>query len=459
MRILEERCLGIALEQAVIVWYNSAPIWRALLMPKFRYVAMDSKGTETEGVLDAESQSKAVAMIRVRGLFPTRVVELAGATQRRGAQALRADSGQAGGRRLGIEIRLPRFLTGRVKPKHLMVLTRQLSTLISAGLPLLRGLRVLLRQEKKGALREALNGMSEAVESGSTFSEALSQYPKIFDKLFVNMVKAGEAGGVLDVVLNRLAEFMEKAERIKGRVRSAMIYPIVVLAAALSILTFLLINVIPKFADIFKEMLSDRALPALTQFVINVSYTVAHRGIYFVVAIILVVVLLRLWRRTDTGRYMLDKVKLKWPVFGALFAKTAIARFSRTLGTLMASGVPILQALNIVRDTSGNEVVASAIQHVHDNVKEGENMSGPLEASGVFPGMVVSMVDVGEETGALPEMLLKIADNYDDEVDRAVEGLTSIIEPVLIIFLALVIGTIVIAMFVPLITLIGEMAK
>jgi len=428
-------------------------------MPKFKYVAMDSKGMETEGVLDAENQSKAVAVIRSKGFFPTRVVELAGATQRKAPQALRANSGQAGNKGLGIEIRMPRFLTGRVKPKHLMVLTRQLSTLISAGLPLLRGLKILLRQEKKGALREALNGMGEAVNSGSTFSEALSQYPKIFDKLFVNMVKAGEAGGVLDVVLSRLAEFMEKAERIKSRVRSAMIYPIVVLVAALSILTFLLINVIPKFADIFKDLLGDRALPPLTRFVINISYIVAHRGIYFIVVIILMVVFTRLWRRTDTGRYMLDKVKLKWPVFGALFAKTAIARFSRTLGTLMNSGVPILQALNIVRDTSGNEVVARAIQHVHDNVKEGENMSGPLEASGVFPGMVVSMVDVGEETGALPEMLLKIADNYDNEVDRAVEGLTSIIEPVLIIFLALIIGTIVIAMFVPLITLIGEMAQ
>jgi len=345
----------------------------------------------------------------------------------------------------------------KVKPKQLMVLTRQLATLVQAGLPLLRGLRILLKQEKNTTLREALGGMGEAVEGGSTFSEALSQYPHIFDKLFVNMVKAGEAGGVLDVVLVRLAEFMEKAERVKNKVKSAMVYPIVVLIVALGITSFLMISVIPKFKEIFKDLLEGKSLPALTQFVINVS-TVFQKGWpYMIVTVVLVVAGAKAVRRTEAGRFYLDKFQLKLPLFGQLFIKTAVARFARTLSTLLTSGVPILQALNIVRDTSGNEVVAKAIQQVHDSVKERDNMSMPLEASGVFPVMVVSMVDVGEETGALPEMLGRIADTYEDEVDRTVDALTSVIEPIMIVFLAVIVGTIVIAMFVPMIKIIGEL--
>jgi type IV pilus assembly protein PilC len=331
-------------------------------------------------------------------------------------------------------ITLPKLFRARVKPKSLMVFTRQLATLVQAGLPLLRGLRILLKQEKNSALREALSGMGEAVEGGSTFSEALAQYPNIFDKLFVNMIKAGEAGGVLDVVLVRLAEFMEKAERLKNKVKSAMVYPIVVLIFAVGITSFLMIGVIPKFKAIFDDLLEGKGgLPALTQFVINVSNAIQHGWPYIIAAIVILVIAAKMIRRTEGGRFYLDKFKLKVPLFGQLTIKTAVARFARTLGTLMTSGVPVLQALNIVRDTSGNEVVARAIQQVHDSVKEGDNMSMPLEASGVFPVMVVSMVDVGEETGALPEMLARIADTYEDEVDRTVEALTSIIEPIMII--------------------------
>ncbi|MBN1556507.1 MAG: type II secretion system F family protein, partial [Lentisphaerae bacterium] len=275
--------------------------------------------------------------------------------------------------------------------------------------------------------------------------------------LYVNMVRAGEAGGVLDVVLGRLAEFMEKAERIKNRVRSAMVYPIVVLIAAMGILTFMLVKVIPKFEEIFADLLGGGELPALTQFVLNISMTVKNHGIMVVIVIAGIVVALKLLSRLHSGRKVLDRVKLRIPIFGGLLSKTAVGRVTRTLGTLMSSGVPVLQALNIVRDTAGNSVIAGAIQQVHDNVKEGENMAMPLEASGVFPGMVVSMVDVGEETGALPEMLIRIADTYDDEVDNAVEGMTSIIEPILIVFLAVIIGTIVVAMFVPLISVIGQL--
>jgi len=415
---------------------------------------MDSKGAETEGVLEAESQSQALSLIRGKGFYPTRVVALT-----EGRRAPAAAGAKASGKGLSMELKMPSFLVGRVKAKQLMVVTRQLATLVDAGVPLLRGLRILLKQEKNAQLRDAFTGLGDAVESGSTFSEALAQYPKIFDRLFVNMVKAGEAGGVLELVLNRLAEFMEKAEKIKNKIKSAMTYPIVVMVAAVSILVFMLTNVIPKFKEIFEDLLEGRALPPLTQFVINVSEFVGKRGLFILGGIVVVVVLARIWRQTAMGRYMLDKLKLKSPVIGPLFSKTAIARLARTLGTLMSSGVPVLQALNIVRDTAGNEVIANAIQRVHDAVKEGETMAAPLEASGVFPGMVVSMVDVGEETGALPDMLLKIADNYDDEVDAAVEGLTSIIEPILIIFLAIVIGTIVIAMFVPLISIISQMSQ
>ena len=423
-------------------------------MPKFRYVAMDSKGSETEGVLDAESQSQAISMIRSQGFFPTKVQEL-GAGQK--GKPVAAVARRGGGSGMRKEVTLGGLLVSRVRPKQLMVFTRQLATLVDAGLPLLRGLRILLKQEKHPTLRKALTGMGEAVEGGSTFSEALGQFPKIFDKLFVNMVRAGEAGGVLEIVLTRLAEFMEKAEAIKNKVKSAMIYPIVVLVAAMGILTFMLMVVIPKFEEIFNDLLEGAALPMLTQMVMVVSKAVTEYGLFVFGGITLIVVLIILWKRTASGRVAMDAMKLKLPVFGILFRKTAVARFTRTLGTLMSSGVPVLQALNIVRDTAGNEVVSRAIQGVHDSVKEGDSMSMPLEASGVFPGMVVSMVDVGEETGALPEMLMRIADNYDDEVDNAVAGLTSVIEPIMIVLLALIIGTIVIAMFLPLIELMKQM--
>ena len=324
-----------------------------------------------------------------------------------------------------------------------------------AGLPLLRGLHVLERQTPNASLKEALGGMCESVESGSTFSEALQNFPKIFNNLYVNMVRAGEAGGVLEVVLNRLAEFAEKAEKIKNKVKSAMVYPVVVLIAAVGITAFLLITVIPKFEDIFKELMEDDALPAITQFVLNASKFVMERGYVVAGAVVGIVVLFNLFARMKTGAYILDTVKLNMPVFGTLIRRTAIARMMRTLGTLLASGVPVLQALVIVRDTSGNAVIAKAIQSVHDSVKEGESMTNPLAASKVFPPMVISMVEVGEETGAISDMLTRVADTYDDEVDNAVAGLTSVIEPLMIMMLAVIVGTIVIAMFMPMIKIIS----
>jgi type IV pilus assembly protein PilC len=420
---------------------------------------MDSKGAETEGSLDAVTQAEAVAAIRSKGLFPTRITELTSAGQPAPARKAGGKAAVKSDRGLNKELRLPKFFRQRVKTKHLMVFTRQLATLIDAGLPLLRGLRILLKQEKHPVLREALTGMGESVEGGSTFSEALAMYPQAFDMLFVNMVKAGEAGGVLEVVLQRLADFMEKAERIKRKVKSAMTYPVVVFIAAIGILSFMLLKIIPKFADIFTDLLDGESLPPLTLFVINLSGALQRRWVFFVIGYFAIWAGVKMARKTQRGRFILDRIKLKAPLFGPLFVRTSVARFARTLGTLLSSGVPVLQALNIVRDTAGNAVVEGAIQTVHDSVKEGDTMSMPMESSGVFPSMVVSMVDVGEETGALPEMLMKVADGYDEEVDAAVEGLTSIIEPVMIVFLAAIIGTIVIAMFVPLISIITNMQK
>lgn len=432
-------------------------------MPKFAYIAMDASGKETRGNVDAPSQAQAIALIRGQGLFPTAIGATDGSQAAKAAPkaaASRKPAGKAaGGGAMQMEIKLPKFMQARVKPKDLMVLTRQMATLVDAGLPLLRGLRVLQRQTRNVGLRDALANMSDSVEGGSTFSEALANHPRIFNNLYVNMVRAGEAGGVLEVVLNRLAEFMEKAEKIKNKVKSAMIYPVVVLVAAVGILSFLLVSVIPKFEEIFRELLEGKELPPITKFVIGASNLVKHNFVIVALGIVAIIIVFRIWGATKSGRVIMDGVKLRSPIFGTLIRRTAIARLTRTLGTLMHSGVPVLQALQIVRDTAGNAVVARAMQSVHDSVKEGESMTTPLEASKVFPPMVVSMVEVGEETGALPDMLIRVADTYDDEVDNAVAGLTSIIEPVMIMFLAVIVGSIVIAMFLPLISIISTMSQ
>ena len=422
-------------------------------MARYKFTALDAKGKEVHGEIDADTQAQAVARIREKQYFPTKVEELAG-----GGAAAPAKKGGGKKSAMQLEIKLPKFLQGGVKAKQLTTFTRQMSTLVNAGLPLMRALRVLQRQEKNPALRDAVVQMAESIESGSTFAEALAAHPKIFDRLFVNMVKAGEIGGVLDVVLARLAEFQEKAEKIKGKVKSAMTYPIVVLVMALSILGFLMTYIVPKFADIFGDLMGGKGMPALTQFVMNASDTMVNRFPLVLIVLVVIVVVLKLLAKTDKGRLGIDQFKLHAPVFGTLISKNSISRFTRTLGTLMSAGVPVLQALNIVKETVGNEVIAKAVTTIHDAVKEGENMAPPIASSKVFPPMVVSMVEVGEETGALPDMLMKIADSYDDDVDNAVAAMTSIIEPLLIIFLALVVGTIVIALFMPLVSIIGGLS-
>jgi type IV pilus assembly protein PilC len=427
-------------------------------MARFKYMAMTDKGVEVNGVVSAENQVAAIQQIRDLGYFPTQVVEEA---ERAAASRAAAAKSEKGG---GLNIEL-KFLTPKsVNSKTLSIFTRQLAVLIDAGLPLLKSLHVLEQQQKPGPLRDALAGMGQMVESGSTFSEALANYPRLFNKLFVNMVKAGEAGGVLEIVLNRLAEFVEKSQRLKSKVKSAMIYPAVVMTVALLVLTFLMIYVVPRFSGIFENF--GKELPALTTMLINVSYGIRYHVWYdhppYVGVILLIPVgiylLFRIIKSTEQGKMALDTFKLNVPLFGVLVRKSAVSRFSRTLGTLITSGVPILQALNIVRETSGNEVISKAVGNVHDSIREGESIAGPLRDTKVFLPMVISMIEVGEETGKLPEMLMKIADVYDSDVDNAVAGITSIIEPVLIVMLAFIVGFIVIALFLPLITLIQGMS-
>jgi len=427
-------------------------------MPKFNYVALDARGQESVGVLEASSSNDVIAQLRQSGYFPTSVIEEGKAATARASKkkmpktvaATRASNAPA---KKGVVL----FQKKTVKPKTLMIFTRQLATLIDAGLPLLRGLTVLAKQERDLVLKGTINALADGVQGGSTFSESLAQHPRIFNKLYINMVKAGELGGVLELVLNRLAEFQEKAEKIKNKVVAAMFYPVVVIIIAMLILAFLLTFIVPKFQQIFHDMLGNKPLPAITQFVIDASNILKNQWYYVIGGIVVLSVGYNMFSSSAAGRIILDRIKLRMPLFGDLTRKSSISRFARTLGTLVTSGVPILQALNITRETAGNSVIADAISKVHDSVKEGESIVQPLEASGVFPPMVISMIDVGEETGQLPEMLLKIAEVYDDEVDNAVTGLTSLLEPIMIVILAVIVGTIVIALFMPLISIIQGM--
>ena len=434
-------------------------------MATFQYIAKDSAGNEQRGTVEAGDRNSAIAAVRAQGLLPTALGEVKGASAAPAAakKAAKAPApakkkGGALNKDISINIKLPSWMQGRIKTKVLTQFTRQLATLVNAGLPLMRGIEVLKRQMKDPRMLEALNGISDNIAAGGTFSESLTAYPKIFDNLYVNMVKAGEAGGVLEVVLGRLAEFAEKSEKIKNKVKGAMIYPCVVLVAAIGITAFLLVAVIPKFQQVFNDMLGGASLPAITEFVINASGFVQQNGLQIFLAIVALVVIAKVVAKTEKGAYLFDALKLKMPVTGTLAQRSAVSKFTRTLGTLLASGVPILQSLTITRDTTGNRVLTDAIQSVHDAVKEGESMTQPLAQCKVFPPMVVSMVEVGEETGALADMLTRIANTYDDEVDNAVAGMTAAIEPALIIVLAVVVGTIVIAMFLPMVKIIGSVS-
>ncbi|MCM8537126.1 MAG: type II secretion system F family protein [Lentisphaeraceae bacterium] len=413
-------------------------------MAKFQYTAMDSRGKETKGVLEADSEQDATAQLKDKGLYPTNISES-------GAKKKKKKKKSAGSMQITLG-------TPKIRKKALTTFTRQLAVLLDAGLPLVRSLRTLEKQAKKDiALQSIVGDVANSVEAGATFSESLANHKKSFNDLYVNMVKAGEASGAMEQVLNRLAEFMEKAQKLIAKVKGAMMYPAAVLGIAGIITWGLMVFIIPKFKKIFADLLDGEPLPDLTEFVIAISDFVSNNALITIGGGIVVVVLFIMFKKSKVGSKIIDTLMLKAPPFGGLFTKVAVARFCRTLSTLLASGVSILNALDIVRDTSSNQVLANAVQSVHDAVKEGETMTAPLQQANIFPDMVISMIEVGEETGALPEMLTRIADVYEDEVDVAVDGLTSLIEPMMIVMLAGIVGTIVIAMFMPMISLINKL--
>jgi len=414
-------------------------------MPVFQYEAMDAKGQEVRSEIEADSQQEAVSKIRSLGHFPTQL-------RLKGKRARAAAPRAAKKKRRG-------FAIGRVGKKQLTQFTRQMSTLQDAGLPILRSLRILEDQTKPGVLKNALGDIVEDVEAGSTLSEAMEKHPKAFDRLYVHTVRAGEAGGVLDEILAKLAEFMEKAMALKRRVVGAMVYPVLVIGITVIILIGIMWGIVPKFEDIFKKFDIPGGLPKMTQGLIDASRTI--RDYWYLVPLVPIGLYLVFWavRKTRVGRTTLDWVKMKTPIVGSIVNRQAVAAFARTLGTLIASGVPILEALNITRETIGNEVVARALSDVHDSIREGESIAGPLRESGVVDPIVVNMVDVGEETGELDKMLVKVADTYDEEVDHLVGSLTSALEPVMIVFLGGTIGLIVVALFLPLVKLIQTVGQ
>jgi len=411
-------------------------------MSKFTYTAIDQSGTPKNGKIEADSEEAAKTLLSVQGLM---VTKLSSDASRSSATTIKIKKSHGFGK--------------VVKPEELAIFTRQLSTLLQAGLPLLRSLEVMIRQERNPRFKEVLTGLSENVRSGNNISDGLAQYPKVFDRLYVNMVKAGEAGGVLDVVLSRLAKFMEKSVKTAKKIKSAMVYPSVVVCVAVVIVAVLMVVVVPRFQSIFNDMLGGAPLPAITQVVVDVSNFIKSNIIVTIVGLIVFYILFKALMKTAVGRRAIDRMALTIPKIKDFSTKANVARFTRTFGTLMSSGVPILQALTITRDTIPNSVVQDCLTKVHDRVRDGESLSVPLEQQKIFPSMVTSMIDVGEETGELSEMLNRIADNYDEDLDNAVASLTSIIEPIMIVCLALVVGFIVIALFLPIIKIVQKIAS
>jgi len=432
-------------------------------MPTFAYEALNPAGKNQKGTIEAPSSEDAIKQIKSQGLFPTSVREqkIKGANQ---AEKVDAAGGTKKKKKAtSLNITLPSF--GRVPLKRMTLFTRQLSTLQDAGLPLLRSLQILEQQQKPGKLKSILGGVCEDVEAGSTLSDAFAKHPKAFDRLYCKMVAAGEVGGVLDVILQRLADFMEKGQRLRRRIKGAMIYPSVVITIAVAIVTGIMYYVIPKFQSIFEDFGVE--LPKLTLHLIATSKWVAGTltpnqavpgAIWIITSPFIIFIFFKLLRKTGFGRAATDIIRTKLPIIGPLVRKSSIARFTRTLGTLVAAGVPILEAITITRDTSGNYVFEKALSKVHDSIREGETFAAPLRDSKVCDAIVVNMIDVGEETGDLDVMLMKVADNYDEEVDVAVSSLLSLLEPFMVVVLGGIVGTIVLALFLPLVSMIEGVA-
>ncbi len=412
-------------------------------MPLYAFQAMNSSGQEVKDEVEAGSKEEAIKQIRAKGYFPTTIREKAA------KKKVMKKAATTGGptRKMPISI-------GGVPKKQLVNFTRQLSTLQDAGLPILRSLQILEQQQKPGLLKAIVGGVADEVEGGGTLSEAMIKYPKAFDKLYCNMINAGEAGGVLDLILARLADFMEKAAKLKKKVIGAMIYPAVVIMIAVGVVSMIMVFVIPKFKQIFKDFKLELPLPTKMLLSLSDWFATEYGWAYVLFSPIIFVVIWRLIRMGEGGRYATDVIVIKIPILGMIISKSAIARFTRTLGTLISAGVPILDALIITKETSGNEVYSRALVKVHDAIREGESMADPLRATKVCDAIVVNMIDVGEETGDLDKMLVKVADNYDNDVDVAVGSLISILEPVMVVVLGVIVGFIVIALFMPMISLI-----
>lgn len=425
-------------------------------MPTFQYEAMNAAGQAVKAEMEASTSDEALVKIRQQGYFPTKVKEKA-AKKSKSSSSGGGTSTSGGAAKKGGQMTIN---IGGVSSKVVTQFTRQLSTLQDAGLPILRSLKVLHQQQKPGLLKNILDGVAGDVESGSTLSEAMSRHPKAFDRLYVNMVAAGETGGVLDVILQRLAEFMEKAQRLKRKVIGAMIYPAVVITFSALIVIGIMIFVVPKFREIFADFRTK--LPALTDWLINTSTWMVDGTppgwVILLLTPVILFVLYKLTIKSKSGKFFLDYAVLRIPILGKIIEKTSVARFSRTLGTLLAAGVPILDAINITKDTSGNAVYERALAKVHDAIREGESFAAPLRAEKVCDSIVTNMIDVGEETGDLDKMLMKIAENYDEEVDVLVGSLVSLLEPIMVVTLGGIVGTIVIALFLPLVTLIQSVS-
>lgn len=403
-------------------------------MGQFSYEAIDKSGKTVKGIIDAQNEEIIIEKLRGMGYYPLKVNP-----HRQSAKDMDI-----------FALPILRNIMHRIKSKHVVAFTRQLATLIDAGLPIMRSLYILQEQVESVIFKDKISQMAKDIESGSSLSEAMAKHPKVFDKLYVNMVRAGEIGGVLEAVLNKIAFFLEKRQALIGKVRSAMMYPAVVSLVALVLVSFILIKIVPKFVDVFAQLGAADQMPALTKMLMTASEILATRTPWVIAGIIVVVVAFKQIKKNRHGKFVIDKTTLKLPVFGVIFLKASIVRFSGTLATLITAGVPILQSLDIVRETSGNEVISRAMEKVYNSVKDGETIHEPLREARVFPPLVVHMVAVGEETGAIDQMLTKVSEAYEREVDDTVDALTSIIEPLLVVFLGVIVGVIVIALYLPL---------
>jgi type IV pilus assembly protein PilC len=400
-------------------------------MGQFLYEALDKGGKQVKGIIEASSEEVIIDKLHGMGYYPLRVVP----------------HKKTAGEFDILALPILKNIFHRVKFKHIVMFSRQLATLIDAGLPIIRSLAILQEQTESVMFKEALKKIAKDIESGSSLSEAFAKHPKIFDKLYVNMVRAGEIGGVLEGVLNKIAMFLEKRQALISKVKSAMMYPIVVLGMATIIVSGILIFIIPRFADIFAQL--GATLPLPTLILVHASDIMMHRGYLIFIFIGIVIFIYKKLNGWSGTKLYIDKAKMGFPLLGDLVTKVAISRFADTLSTLINSGVPILQSLDIVRDTSGNEIISRAMKKVYENVKDGDTIHEPLKESGVFPPLVIHMVAVGEETGAIDHMLTKVAEAYERDVNDTVDALTSIMEPLLIVFLGVIIGSIVIALYLP----------